>query len=115
MEKTSTNWVKLEDVMALSGEKTGYNLLDENNGCVNGCRCGVSIYKRKEYDLSHVGVHDDQEGFFVIEGSGRAMIGEEEIVMEPGTCFIVPAGVPHAMKSDENSEYCKVFWFHAAI
>ncbi len=108
-------YVKLDEVIASAGRRTGYNLLDENEGCVNGCRCGVSIYRRTEYDLSHATAHDDQEGFFVLEGRGRALIGDEELIMEPGMCFMVPAGVVHAMKRETDCEYCKVFWFHAAV
>ena len=80
-----------------------------------GCRCGVSVYTREEYDLTHAGAHDDQEGFFVLEGRGRAMVGDDEIVLEPGVCFVVPAGVKHCMKCEQDSGFCKVFWFHAAV
>ena len=107
-------YVKLDEVIASAGSRTGYNLLDEKEGCVNGW-CGVSIYRRTEYDLIHATAHDDQEGFFVLEGRGRALIGGEELVMEPGVCFMVPPGVVHAMKRDADCEYCKVFWFHAVV
>ena len=29
--------------------KRGYTLLDGENGCTNGCRCGVSIYDNTEF------------------------------------------------------------------
>ena len=75
---------KLDDVIKNMGKRTGYELIGEKDGCVNGCRCGVSVYTREEYDLTHAGAHDDQEGFFVLEGRGRAMVGDDEIVLEPG-------------------------------
>ncbi len=106
-------YVKLDEVMAKEGTKTGYTLLDERHGCVNGCRCGVSVYTRDEYPGANA--HEDQEGFFVLEGRGKALIGGEELVMEPGMCFVIPAGVPHAMKRDKDCEACKVFWFHGAV
>lgn len=106
-------YVKLDEVMAREGTKTGYTLLDERHGCVNGCRCGISVYTRDEY--AGANAHEDQEGFFVLEGRGKALIGGEELVMEPGICFVVPAGVPHAMKRDKDCEACKVFWFHGAV
>lgn len=107
--------VKLDDVIKSVGKRTGYDLLGENEGCVNGCRCGVSIYTRTEYNLEHAGAHEDQEGFFVLEGHGKALIGDDEITLEPGVCFMVPAGVKHCMKREPDCEYCKVFWFHAAV
>lgn len=106
-------YVKLEEVMAQEGKKIGYTLLDERHGCVNGCRCGISFYVWDEYGRATA--HDDQEGFFVLEGRGRALIGGEELIMEPGMAFMVPAGVEHAMKREQGYEYCKVLWFHGAV
>lgn len=105
----------LNNIMESTGKRTGYELIGEKDGCVNGCRCGVSVYTRVEYDLERAGAHEDQEGFFVLEGHGRAMVGDDEIILEPGVCFVVPAGVKHCMKRDADSESCKVFWFHAAV
>ena len=68
---------KLDDVIKNMGKRTGYELIGEKDGCVNGCRCGVSVYTREDYDLTHAGAHDDQEGFFVLEGRGRAMVGDD--------------------------------------
>lgn len=106
---------KLEDVIKSMGKHTGYELIGEKDGCVNGCRCGVSVYTRSEYDLTHADAHDDQEGFFVLEGRGRAMVGDDEIMLEPGVCFVIPAGVKHCMKRESDCEFCKVFWFHSAL
>lgn len=106
-------FVTLSEVIKNEGLKTGYTLLDERHGCVNGSKCGVSIYTGEEY--GPITAHDDQEGFFVIEGHGKALVGDTEIIMEPGVCFMVPAHTGHATKKDKDCEYCKVFWFHAAI
>lgn len=105
--------VNLDEMIMASEKRTGYRLLDEAQGCVNGCNCGVSCYTRTEYDKATA--HDDQEGFFVLEGRGKARIGDEEIAMKAGDCFMVPAHTPHAMIKDADVEVCKVFWFHAAV
>ena len=108
-------YVKLQELMEKNSDnpRSSYTLLDESMGCVNGCRCGISFYNWTEYKKGSA--HEDQEGFFVLEGKGYAMIGGEEMVMEPGMAFMVPAGVEHAMKCDPAYEYCKVLWFHGAI
>ncbi len=106
-------YVRMEDIIKRDSAKVGYTLLDERQGCVNGCRCGVSIYRYREYGKANA--HEDQEGFLVLEGRGRAMIADEELLLEPGMCFMIPAGVFHTMKCDSGSEYCKVFWFHGAV
>lgn len=106
-------YVKLDEIVKKEGRRTGYTLLDERHGCVNGSKCGVSYYTREEYDTARS--HEDQEGFFVLEGHGKALIGGEEISLEPGVSFMVPAQVKHTVKKDRNCPVCKVFWFHAAI
>lgn len=72
-----------------------------------------SAYKCTDY--SSVSYHDDQEGFFVLEGYGWAKVGEEEFRLEPEISFIVPTGVGHRLKSDTGSSPVKVFWFHSVI
>lgn len=106
-------YVRLEDVMEQEGKRVGYTLLDERHGCVNGCRMGISIYWFDDYGKPTA--HEDQEGFFVLEGRGMALIDGEELVLEPGMAFMIPAGTPHAMKRDSQCEYCKVLWFHGAV
>jgi len=90
-----------------------YKLLSNKNGCVSGCCSGVSVYTSNDYPPP--GVHEDQEGFMVIEGTGWARIGNEEFRVEPEVSFIAPAGVKHSIKKDSESAPIKVFWFHAAI
>ena len=88
-------------------------LLSEENGCRAGCRTGLLLYTQEEYRQG--GVHEDQEGFFVLEGRGKAMIGEKELSLSPGACFIVPPGLYHSIKRDSEYEYIKLFFFHAAV
>lgn len=106
--------VNRKDVQGIQGEgHVSYFLLDEKNGCVAGCKTGVSVYALSEYNKP--GVHDDQEGFYVVEGSGWAKVGDEEFPIEPGGSFIVPAHKEHSVKKDPDSGPLMVFWFHAAV
>lgn len=106
-------YVKMDDVVGKGEKKTGYTLLNEENGCVNGCTCGVSLYRAKEY--GKVSTHDDQEGFFVLEGRGMIYVDGEELAIEPGMCLMIPAHTEHTVKVAEDCDICKIFWFHAAI
>jgi mannose-6-phosphate isomerase-like protein (cupin superfamily) len=92
---------------------TVYNLLDETNGCSTGTSTGVSVYAMTEF--SKPGLHEDQEGFYVIEGTGWAKVGDEEFRIEPEGSFIVPAQTPHSLRRDPDSKPLKVFWFHAPV
>lgn len=106
-------YVRLDEVMEKAGKRIGYTLLDERHGCVNGCRLGISVYVYDDYGIANT--HEDQEGFFVLEGRGMALIDGEELILEPGMAFMIPAGMPHAMKKDKDYDYCKVLWFHGAV
>jgi len=88
-------------------------LLSEENGCQAGCRTGLLLYRQEEYRQG--GVHEDQEGFFVLEGTGKAMVGENELSLSPGACFIVPPGLYHSIRKDLTCDYIKLFFFHAAV
>ncbi len=107
-------FVNKKEVQAIqSTGHTAFPMLDEPNGCVAGFKSGISVYTATEYPAP--GVHTDQEGFVVLEGRGWAKVGNEEYPLEPEVCFVAPAGVPHSIKRDPNSEYVKVCWFHGAI
>lgn len=95
-----------------AGHKGG-KIIDEQHGAVNGFIMGISIYDAEEYGTP--GVHEDQEGFYILEGKGKAKVGEEEFDISSGTAFVAPAGVKHIMKKDKDSGPLKVLWTHAAL
>lgn len=107
-------YVRLEEALASRQPgRSGYTLLDEKNGCTNGCRCGVSIYSNTEFPEFY-GAHEDQEGFLVLEGEGTARLGDLEFDIKPGDSFLAAPGVRHTIKC-KNKEPVKVFWFHSAV
>ena len=69
----------------------------------NGCCAGICAYNSDSF--SAPALHDDQEGFFVLEGSGEAQLA--------GMSFILPPQTLHSFRR-LGSEYLKVLWFHAA-
>lgn len=87
-------------------------LLDESNGCRGECLAGISVYQRREF--SEPQCHGFQEGFYVISGSGLALVGNEDFSIEEGMTFLVPVGVRHTLKCAPNCDSVKVFWFHSA-
>ena len=52
----------------------------------------------------HVGkhVHSFEEGFYVLEGKPRIVLRDTAYELAPGTCGVVPVGVPHAWIAPEN-------------
>lgn len=99
--------------ISLSTNHNSVTLVDESNGAKNGFSIGISYYHSNEYGTP--GVHDDQEGFYVLEGSGVAKVGEEEFKVAPGVAFIATRGVPHTIKKDTNQKYVKILWSHGAV
>ena len=55
--------------------------LTAENGCLGGCTSGTTIYAGYEFS-AHPGVHEDQEGFYVLEGEGYARLGDLEFPIE---------------------------------
>jgi len=88
-------------------------LIGQDNGATRGFCLGVSSYYLETY--TEPGVHDDQEGFYVLEGTGKAKVGDEEFEIRPGSAFIAQKGVPHSIKKDSGSMPVKVLWTHGAV
>ena len=88
--------------------------LTEANGCINGCCSGVTICSETEFN-PEPGFHDDQEGFFVLEGNGFVRLDNEEFEVKAGDSFIALSGVRHTMKTVDSEKPLKVFWFHSGI
>lgn len=106
-------YVDTNKLIINNGQTGSVRVLDESNGCVAGCNAGITFYTSTEYGKG--GKHKDQEGFYVLEGAGMAKFGEEEFEVHEGMAMIVPAGVWHCIKRNQDSVPVKVFWFHAAI
>ena len=51
--------------------------------------------------------HDDDEGFYVLEGELCLWAGTEQHTLRPGQFVLAPAGVPHAYRvvSEERARY----------
>lgn len=57
--------------------------------------------------------HDDKEEIiYVLEGNGEAIIGDENVKLEPNTAVIFPMGVPHITNNLENQPMKYVFIFN---
>ena len=65
--------------------------------------------------LTYNNHHDDQEGFFVLEGNGFVRLDNEEFKVKAGDSFIALPGVRHTMKTVDSEKPLKVFWFHSGI
>lgn len=96
-----------------TGNHRGGTLIDNSHGARNDFCMGISYYDAEEY--GEPGIHKDQEGFYVLEGTGTAQVGDEEFEICPGTSFIAHAGVPHSIKKNPESKPVKVLWCHGAI
>ncbi len=96
-----------------AGNHKGGTLIDSFQGAVNGFSMGISYYNDDEY--GQPGIHEDQEGFYVLEGKGMTRVGDEEFDIVPGSGFIAHAGVPHTIKRNPDSKPVKVLWCHGAV
>lgn len=115
MEKYNMSINTHEDNIRFESNEShkGGNLIDESNGAKNGFCMGISYYHLTEF--SAPGVHEDQEGFYVLEGFGAASIGGEVFDISPGSSFVALDGVPHSIRRHKDSLPVKVLWSHGAI
>ena len=61
-------YVTMEEVISTQGaDSRTHRFLTAENGCTNGCASGTTIYASNEFS-DKPGVHNDQEGFYVLEG-----------------------------------------------
>lgn len=104
-----------EDEMTFSKSTlhSGSELIGADNGAKNGFSMGISYYYGQDYGVP--GMHNDQEGFYVLEGNGFAKIGDVEIIIKPGVGFIALPGEAHAIKCSADCKYVKLLWAHGAI
>ena len=107
-------YVHQTDVLADEGKGCLEGLLiGSQHGAVQGFCLGVAVYDQVEYNPP--GVHDDQEGFYVLEGRGMACVGAEDFEIRPGSAFIAAKGVPHSMKRHPDSGPIRVLYAHGAV
>ena len=98
---------------ALKGKSAGGLLIGADHGATRGYCIGIAIYDKEEYNPP--GIHEDQEGFYVLSGRGMAKVGGEEFPIRPGTAFIAQKGVPHQVKKAPGAKPVKLLWSHGAV
>ena len=70
-------YVTMEEVISTQGaDSRTHRFLTAENGCTNGCASGTTIYASNEFS-DKPGVHNDQEGFYVLEGEGYAKLASD--------------------------------------
>lgn len=87
-----------------------YPLFTYENAPIHGVCASDAEYLNDEYP--NPGVHDDNEGFYVYEGTGFAKVGDSEFELSAGTCFFAPAGVYHQIKKSSTCSKLRIFLFH---
>ena len=92
-----------------NGGSTQLPIFTADNTPIPGSIAMVIVFKADAYGKP--GVHDDNEGFFVISGEGKMVIGDTEYSLQEGCAMLVPAGTAHMIKRTGEAEL-KVFIYH---
>ncbi len=78
----------------------------------SGFNLGRACYTATEFGEPQV--HADQEAVYVISGVGEVRIGDEVVILRPGTAFYVGPGVKHCAR--RTSDVCSSdLYTHGAI
>jgi len=103
-----------DEVKATEDNGMAYkSLITGQQGAVNEFVLGVTEYYAEEYQ--NIGLHETQEGFYVLAGVGTARVGDTEFPIRAGTSFIAPKGVPHSVKKSPGSVPVRLIWAHGAV
>jgi quercetin dioxygenase-like cupin family protein len=60
---------------------------------------GISALGRGRVELH---VHSYEESFYVLDGTPCLHLGGHDVRLRPGACGVVPVGVPHAWRNDDD-------------
>ncbi len=101
-------YITMEEALSRQKEVSrSIKFITEENGCINGCCSGITVYPDYEFSKKP-GKHDDQEGFYVLEGEGYAKLDDLDF-------FVALPQVAHTIRTKEGSTPVKVFWFHSGV
>lgn len=90
-----------------------FTVLNEEYGGIPGSNIGITYYSNTQY--TNLELYDDQVFFYVLEGRGKAKIGNCEIELSEHSMFVVPPKTEHALLSDDFTTPIKVLWTHNPI
>jgi mannose-6-phosphate isomerase-like protein (cupin superfamily) len=105
--------IHVQENEVLSKQPGGALLIGPEQGATKGFCIGIAFYDQEVYGTP--GVHDDQEGFYVLAGEGTAKVGNEEFEIRPGSAYLAQKGVPHSVKKRPGSKPVKLLWSHGAV
>lgn len=103
---------QLDQTKALARREHTVQMLVRPVQARNGFFSFVGHFTGLDYAIT--GVHRDQEMFFVLEGEGVALIGDKEVPIRAGSCWVVPPDTVHGIKRTPESTGVRVFVVHGA-
>lgn len=90
-----------------------WSYFDEGESPCGGYRAMINRFYNQEYIVPY-GVHEDHEGFFVVSGTGKMIIGKEEFDLAPGVAMVAPANVPHAIRKTSEQDL-EIYLYHFPV
>lgn len=81
-------------------------------GGQNGACMGVTLVVSEHYAAE--AAHEDQEGFFVADGHGFALIDGREIAIDENSYLLLPSGTRHCFRKALGGPDMRLLWFHAS-
>ena len=65
----------------------------------------VSFVRYEPNSTAPIHAHEEEQVFFVLEGELEMTLGEEVRMMRPGDAALIPAWVPHGVRSFDKGAY----------
>jgi mannose-6-phosphate isomerase-like protein (cupin superfamily) len=80
-------------------------------------RASLAVVERtiSRCEMAPLHVHEEPEGFHVLEGSLLLVMGSTTVRLEPGQSLVAPAGVPHTYRAESESTRYQAVSFVASV
>ena len=105
--------VKASDIPLTTGRHPGVSshvLLNADVGA-GAVTLGELIVEPGGYLRPHI--HLVEEAFFIFEGSGLALVGDQEIPVSAGTAILAPTGTAHGFRNNSDAPLKMAFFYPA--
>ena len=94
----------LFDLASINHIKGGPGYSSVEGGCVEGERMIVALMRMPAGTGAEAHSHPNEQWIYVLQGSLRAKIGDQEIEAKPGCVVYVPSNVIHSAKAAPEAD-----------
>jgi len=94
----------LFDLARVNKIKGGPGYSSVEGGCVEGDRMIVALMRMPAGTGAEPHSHPNEQWIYILEGTFRAKVGEQEVEARPGSVVYIPSNVVHSGKATPDAD-----------